>query len=277
MIGVLHSLGLDSLEATTTAQRMCSMKTFRSRKVTALELYGRGSPIDLANNQFKYLKNDGLCDMDLRTLKPNVEAWNFAKREDRMLARKMIRGLKPMWAISSPLCTAFSSWNQLNCHLMDPKDVEARLEEGRVHIRLAMEICRYQLNMGRHFAHEHPLAAASWKEKEVVELAADDRVHVVRMDQCMYGLVTPGPNRQPTPALKPTTWMTSSAQMASRLSNRCGHQHAHEVLQGGKAAAAAFFLPEPIDYPTPAWHERYGRSREPHLSCIRLATSSGRG
>lgn len=43
VVDVLQTLGLGSLEATTTAQRMCALKSFRSRKVTAVELYGRGA------------------------------------------------------------------------------------------------------------------------------------------------------------------------------------------------------------------------------------------
>ena len=165
VVGILQTLGMESTEATRNAQRMCSTTLFRSRKPTVVELYGRGSLIDLANNRFQSLHVQGLCAMDLRTLKPNGQAWDFDKRKDRVLARKMIREQRPTWIISSPPCTVFSSWNQYNHMFMDPERKEARMQKGRLHLKFAMELCRYQLAMGRHFAHEHPASAASWNEK----------------------------------------------------------------------------------------------------------------
>ena len=75
--GILQTLGMDSLEATRAAQRMCSMKTFRARRPKAMELYGRRSLIDLANKRYQSLCVDGLCAMDLRTLKPTWTRLGF--------------------------------------------------------------------------------------------------------------------------------------------------------------------------------------------------------
>lgn len=74
-----------------------------------------------------------------------------------------------------------------------------------------------------------------------MSLAADCNVHVVKMDQCIYGLLTRGPGNVPTPAMKPTKWMTSSIHMAKRLSKTCANSHTHQALEGGRPAAAAFY------------------------------------
>ena len=121
----------------------------------------KGSLSDLANIQNKGLPIDGLCAMDLRTLNPNGQALDFGKREDRVLATRMIREFKPTWTISSLPCTACSSWNNLNHSFMMQEDVDDRMQNGRLHPKFAMEVCKYQLDMGRHFAHEHPLGQAA--------------------------------------------------------------------------------------------------------------------
>ena len=83
VVDVLQTLGRNSVEATTAAQRMCSMKTFISRRVTAVELYGRGCLSDLANKKFRSLQVGDLCATDLRTRKPNGGAWYFKKGRTR--------------------------------------------------------------------------------------------------------------------------------------------------------------------------------------------------
>ena len=98
-----------------------------------------------------------------------------------------------------------------------------------------------QLSANRHFLHEHPSSASSWRDPWVEALLRDKRVHVVTGDQCMYGLVTPDENGHMTPAKKPTKFATSSIHMARRLSTRCSGQHSHQHLMSGRAAAAAFY------------------------------------
>ena len=72
-------------------------------------------------------------------------------------------------------------------------------------------------------------------------LARNPLVHCVVADQCAYGLVTPNDEGNPTPALKPTRFMTSSAQMARSLSLRCTKDHVHQPLVSGRCAAAAYY------------------------------------
>ena len=158
------------------------------------------------------------------------------------MARQRIRKEKPLWAISSPPCTAFTILNR-NCNYprMNADDVARRTAEGQSDLRFAAEICRYQLRMGRHFAHEHPASAASWDEPEMEALAKDPRVIATKCHQCMYGLVTPAVGGGVLPARKATKWLTSSPQMAARLQRVCDHSHKHQPLDSGRPAAAAFY------------------------------------
>ena len=57
-----------------------------------------------------------------------------------------------------------------------------------------------------------------------------------------YGLVTPSEiDGTPTPAKKPTRFLTSSHAMVNQLSKKCKGDHAHQHLVGGRCAAAAFY------------------------------------
>ena len=66
-------------------------------------------------------------------------------------------------------------------------------------------------------------------------------VHVVTGDQCMYGLTTKTENGQTAPARKPTTFLTSSRQLADLLGTRCDRSHTHKPLISGRCANAAFY------------------------------------
>ena len=110
-----------------------------------------------------------------------------------------------------------------------------------MHLRFMLHLYKIQLEGGRHFLHEHPASARSWKDPVMTSMLKDPRIGTVVSDQCMYGLVTPGPDGCPTPAKKPTRWASSSQPMLDRLSKRCDHSHVHQPLMSGRAAAAAYY------------------------------------
>ena len=120
---------------------------------------------------------------------------------------------------------------------MDPLRVEALRKEAVMHLHFMCSIYRMQLDDGRHFLHEHPATATSWNDEWIQKIMNHPKVHSVISDQCEYGLLTPGPGGVPTPAKKPTRWMSSSAQMIKRLSRRCSKTHVHQQLVGGRAKA----------------------------------------
>ena len=124
---------------------------------------------------------------------------------------------------------------------MPPDKVAAQIAEGRMHLRFVIKLYDLQLSEGRHYLHEHPAQATSWSDQHMLRLLRHPKSRVVTSDQCEYGLVTPNADGVPTPAKKPTSWATSSAQMAARLSKWCGGGHAHQPLLSGRAKHAAFY------------------------------------
>ena len=125
---------------------------------------------------------------------------------------------------------------------MDPSVVAKMLEDGRMHLRFCAKLYRRQLRGNRHFLHEHPATAFSWREPEIDALVNDRRTYAVVCDQCQFGLITPSADKKSQElAMKPTRFLTSSSEMAEGLDKRCDRSHRHQHLVGGRAAAAAFY------------------------------------
>ena len=201
MIDALTVAGVRPDKAAEFVHSICSV----SSPATFMELYGR-SISDHADANRRNLNVEGLGALDLRTLKPNGEAWNFCKRADRKLAREMIERQDPDWIIGAPPCTAFSIWNHgINFKKMDREKVREMLHEGRLHLSFVCSIYRMQMKKNKWFLHEHPATAMSWREDDIEAIRRSPFVQTVVGDQCQYGLVTPAAHDKSVmvPALKP--------------------------------------------------------------------------
>ena len=64
------------------------------------------------------------------------------------------------------------------------------------------------------------------------------------MDMCQFGMTTPNSRGEPTPAKKPTRWLTNSPCLAEQLERHCPGTHIHEPLLGGRAKAAQIYPPK---------------------------------
>ena len=235
LVTCLQLCGVDVAGA--SAFRVKAIKA--SKKVGVSRLYGHGTITDAANAVHRNLNIQGLDAFDLRTCKPNGEAWNFNSKADRLEALEIINRTKPRWIICSPPCTAFSIWNEsMNYRKMDPEEVKRRKQEGRMHLHFALSICKLQLDQGRHFLFEHPATASTWKDPVMLNILGLPGVNVSVSDQCMTGLTTKGPDGIQMPAKKSTRWASSSHHMIKRLSQRCSKDHDHQMLVGGRAKAA---------------------------------------
>ena len=242
MMDVLQTLGVDVSDANKFSARAVRVAR-KASNPSFVEAYGTGLIVERANGVLRNLNVKGLAAFDLRTRKANGTPWNFSKSSDREEAVKYIRENRPTWVIGSPPCTAFSMLQGLNFKKMAPERVKAILNEGRRHLHFVISLYKLQLDEGRHFLHEHPQGASSWKDVQMLKLLNHPRVKTTVSDQCQYGLVTPGPGGDMMPAKKPTKWASSSPQMLARLSKRCAGDHEHQHLMGGRAAQAAFYPP----------------------------------
>ena len=70
-----------------------------------MEIYGRGGIMNEANGHRRNLNVKGLGALDIRTLKPHGDYWDFTKRADRREARDLVNQLDPDLIIGSPPCT----------------------------------------------------------------------------------------------------------------------------------------------------------------------------
>ena len=251
LAGVLHTLGVSAADAITygvsvVKDRHPSVSSFgQSYNQTFIEVYGQGIIVKASHGRRRNLNVNGLRAFDLRTAKLIGSAWDFSKSGDRRQTRNTIEEEKPTWLIGSPPFTFFSLWNQgLNHRKMDPARVEELRREAIKHLHSVIGLYRLQVDAGRHFLHEHPAGASSWKDPRMERLMEHPKISSVVSDQCEYGLLTPNDDGLPTPAKKPTRWMSSSPHMLKCLSQRCRGNHVHQHLIGGRAKAAQDYSPE---------------------------------
>ena len=205
---------------------------------TVWEFYSPPRVTKLARDE-PDLKVTGERSFDLHR-DPDGRVWNFEKASDRARARRMVNEEKPFVTVGSPPCT---DWCRLNINInhpkMPPEEVKRRLIAAKLHLNFCIQIYKEQLKGGRHFVHEHPSSAASWYDDDFKKLRGDKRVYETIGHMCRYGMVIDGKLVR-----KSTRWMSSSKCILRRLGRRCGGDHDHTKLEGGRPAKAAIYPPE---------------------------------
>jgi len=233
LMDVLQTLGVEPDDANRFSAKIMRISN-QPINPTFVEMYGCGNIVTAANTVLRNLNVTGLAAFDLRTCKPSGVPWDFSKKSDRSEALRFVKEKKPVWIIGSPPCTAFSRLQGLNFPKMDPARVAQIMKEARAHLHFVISLYHIQIADGRHFLHEHPQGASSWKDLRMLRLLKNHLVNVTVSDQCMYGLVTKGMNGEEVSAKKPTQWASTSPQMLKRLSTRCDKSHVHQHLIGGR-------------------------------------------
>ena len=113
---------------------------------TFFEFYGQGNIVRASHGCRRDLNINGLGTFDLRTRKPNGDAWDFRKGSDRREARGIVGEEKFTWLIGCPPCTFFSRWYQgMNHRKMDPEVVKELRKEAIKHLRRAIGLYKLQL------------------------------------------------------------------------------------------------------------------------------------
>jgi hypothetical protein len=153
----------------------------------------------------------GLRAFDLSTTHPEGGSWNFNLKEHRDLATRICEDDDPDRLIGSPSCTDFSVLGQWNHKRMKIENVRRRLREARRHLQFCVVLYNKQLARGKHFLHEHPQGASSWREGCVERLANEDGVSTTVGHSCQYGMIATDKSGTPRPIMKPTRWLSSSA------------------------------------------------------------------
>ena len=68
-----------------------------SEKQSFMEIFGRGSIIDMANRKRRDINVTGLDALDMRTLKTNGVPWFFSLKADRAEAMRLVEECNPTW------------------------------------------------------------------------------------------------------------------------------------------------------------------------------------
>ena len=162
--------------------------------------------------------------LDLRT------GYDFDKPSDRAKAMRLYEESQPELVVLSPPCTEFSRLQDLNRYLHGDKYRELHDELKRravKHLEFCFRFAKMQMRKGRYFLFEHPAGASSWNEPCVQRLLKLPGVEVTEADQCQFGLVTPDPDGDNKPALKPTRFASNSWLLLEELTRRCPRDHEH--------------------------------------------------
>ena len=157
--------------------------------------------------------------LDIKTCDSAGRPWNFDNEDCRRRAKQLVRQTKPLLLICSPMCTWFSTLQNLNRAKMGGEAFQIHVQRALRHLQFVLEPCEIQVADGRHILFEHPAGASSWRQKCMVEFLAKHPVlYLVSCSQCMFGLTAPGDDGATRPVAKLTRWMTTSSRLAASLS-----------------------------------------------------------
>ncbi len=229
-MGSLEPEGYDEIAGMLLQQLGAQGRRYRRESRRALrglvsEIY---SPpritTELRRGRYKYLA-PGLA-FDVTVKDPDDgQPWDFTRRDKREKARRLIREYKPLLLIGSPMCTAFSTFQNINVSkFKDPEAKQRAYVQACMHMNFVASLYWEQLEAGRYFLHEHPRWASSWELKAMKDLKRAPSVDVVQGDQCQYGAVAPHGPRAGDPVFKPTGFMSNSPEILRQLSRRCTGQ-----------------------------------------------------
>ena len=180
-----------------------------------------------------------------------TNGWDFSMPEHRRQAWKQIEKEDPYLLIGSPPCTWFSILMELNVHVnKNNPEWMAKYEREKAraieHVNFCCSLYERQLKKGKHFLHEHPWSARSWKLEKIEKLLSNPAVALTQGHMCQFGMETFDDKKLGTtgPVKKPTGFMTSSKCLYDELSRQCKGGHVHIPLVGGRASACQVYPPE---------------------------------
>ena len=108
MMDVLQTLGVSAADSANYCVQAIKDRPRRTvqygepYKPTFFEVYGQGNIVQASHGCRRNLNVNGLRAFDLRTCKPDRQAWDFTKASDRREARRYVEEDKPQWLIGCP-------------------------------------------------------------------------------------------------------------------------------------------------------------------------------
>eukprot|EP00973_Karenia_brevis_P090415 12402476-Karenia_brevis.AAC.1 len=71
---------------------------------------------------------------------------------------------------------------------MDPGRVVWNMKRAIDHLMFVLELYQMQIDGGRHFVHEHPAGASSWKLEEMLKFMQQEGIISDITNMCCFGM-----------------------------------------------------------------------------------------
>ena len=139
--------------------------------------------------------------------------WDLSLEDDRAELRRVQDREHPELFVGSPPSDHFSSL--LNTRADSREISKLKTERIEPQIRACTQAYKLQMEMQKHFVHEHPKDSTSWEMPEVQSLVNDQRVHSIDGPMCRWSLKARGSKAEFK--RKQTRWLTSSKEIAEVL------------------------------------------------------------
>ena len=140
-----------------------------------------------------------------------TNGWDFTRSDHRRAAWIQVENEDPYQLVGSPPCTWFSVLQDINLHVNRNNPAwkvkyEAEKAKAIQHVNFCCSLHNRQLKRGKHFLHEHPWSARSWKLPKIGKLLEHPAVTLTQRHMCQFGmetfddkkLGTKGPVKKPT-------------------------------------------------------------------------------
>ena len=116
--------------------------------------------------------------VDLTTARANGTMWDLSLEDDRAELRRVQNREQPELLVGSPPSDEFSSL--LNaCGSAAQEISKLKTEKIEPQISACVQSYKLQMEMQKHFVHEHPKDSSSWEMPEVQSLINDPRVYSI--------------------------------------------------------------------------------------------------
>ena len=181
------------------------------------------------------------------------DRFNLLKPANREALEKMIEEEDPYLLTIAPICGPWSSWQYVN--MSKSEETRDKINEQRREwypvLQWIAKIARSRLKKGREVLLENPWPSLIWKLRCIEDLIlepvynaiTDEPLELLRIDQCMYGLVD---KVNGLPHQKATGLLLSSKKMKELLQLRCDGTHWHQQLEGASRTRHAQEWPEQL-------------------------------
>ena len=152
---------------------------------------------------------------DLTTARANGIMWDLSLKDDKAELRRVQNREQPELLVGGPSSDEFSSSLSTRA---EPREIrKLKTEKIEPQMRACVQSYKLQMEMQKHFVHEHPKDSSLWEVPEVQSLINDPRVYSIDGPMCRWSLRTRGSKDKTEFMRKRTRWITSSKEIAEVL------------------------------------------------------------